>query len=119
MGAQGVRDKEPQDDQDFWSTSSKLGQQRSRDVVRPGAALNNLLQLATGAPGHVEQGPERARCEERVTVPQRIRVDRACCSENRRSNVVFPTPASPPTKTTRPRDFVATAASDSPSAETW
>src|SRR5262249_24956281 len=47
-------------------------------------------------------GPRGRGVKRASQAPQRMRAESLCCSQNSRSRVVFPTPASPPSSTSRP-----------------
>ena len=61
-----VRPVQVLDDQDRRRPRPQLAHERRRDLVRSGAALDQLLELTAGDLSDVEQRPERTRREQRV-----------------------------------------------------
>ena len=82
--------------------SAQLAHERAGDLVGPGARRHQFLQSAGRLLDDVDEWPEGTRREQSVAGPQRTEGDSLYSLQNRRTSVVFPTPTSPPLKTSRP-----------------
>jgi hypothetical protein len=83
----------------------------SRSPSTPRPLLANPRRSSATA----SSGPSGRGVKSGSHAPQRMRADSPHSSHSRRRSAVLPTPASPPTRTKRPRPLCCTASRDSPS----
>ena len=88
--------------------------ERRQHLMWPATALHRSSSSPPVACATSTNGPSARGVNSASQPPQRIRVAGRCCSQNRRTTAVLPTPASPRSSTSRPCPSLSTLAAKSP-----